>query len=173
MKTGRDTVIEALNLARMGEMARASRLLQEMRNMPDLEADACYGLGLLELCRNKLNNSAAYFERATELDPAHADAYYQLAKIADTRGDPITAMLYLKSALTHKPGHALASEALAEHGVIMETRAQSAAISDESQAAGPRAGQLRLAMSKSGLDWKTLVSMITLVVLTIGAVQAT
>lgn len=173
MKTGRDAVIEALNLARMGEMARASRLLQEMRNQPDFEADACYGLGLLELCRNKLNNSAAYFEKATELDSTHADAYYQLAKIADTRGDPITAVLYLKLALTQKPGHALATEALAEHGAIMEARAQSAGFSDETQPAGPRGGQWRTVMSKSGLDWKTLVSMIMLVAFTIGAVQAT
>jgi tetratricopeptide (TPR) repeat protein len=119
MKEGRDTVIAALDLARIGDTDDARRLLQNLRKQPELEADACYGLGLLELCRNKVNNSEAYFTRATQLDTSYADAYYQLAKIADSRGDPVTAVLYLKSALAQRPGHALAAEALAEHGVFM------------------------------------------------------
>ena len=144
-----------------------------MRNQPDLEADACYGLGLIELCRNNLDNSEAYFCKATQLDPSHADAYYQLAKIADTRGDPVTAMLYLKSALNYKPGHALATEALAEHGLAMEALAKSVSWGKEVQPARTGTSQWRHAMSSSGLNWKTLISMVTLVMLTIAAVQAT
>ncbi len=107
-------------MARIGDVGSASRLLHKMRRQPDLEADACYGLGLLELCRNKINDSEAYFCRAIQLDHTHADAYYQLAKIADSRGDPVTATLYLKSALAQKPGHVMAAEALAEHGVVAD-----------------------------------------------------
>lgn len=121
MKEGRDTVIEALNLARKGDIGRANRLLQRMRNQPGLEADACYGLGLIEYCRNSLDHSEAYFCKATQVDPSHADAYYQLAKIADTRGDPVTAMLYLKTALARNPGHVMAAEALAEHDDVVGT----------------------------------------------------
>ncbi len=117
MRSGRETVIKALSLARTGDFTGAGRLLQQMRNDAELEADACYGLGLIELCQNRINNSEAYFTRATQLDPAHADAFYQLAKIADSRGDDVTAVLFLKSAIAQKPGHAMAAEALAEHGI--------------------------------------------------------
>jgi tetratricopeptide (TPR) repeat protein len=126
MKEGRDAVIEALNLARLGKIERACSILQQMRNRPDLEADAYYGLGLLELCRNKINDAEAYFSKATALDPSYADAYYQLAKIADSRGDSVTATLYLKSALAENPGHVMAAEALLEHGVALDAKAESA-----------------------------------------------
>ena len=122
MKNGRDTVIEALNLARTGDIRRASQMLQRMRKQPDLEADACYGLGLIEYCRNSLDHSEAYLSKATQIDPTHADAYYQLAKIADTRGDPVTASLYLKTALAQNPRHVMAAEALAEHEDVSGTR---------------------------------------------------
>lgn len=115
MKTGRDTVIEALNLARLGDVGSGTRLLHEMRKQRDLEADAHYGLGLVELCRNNIERSAAYFQKAIALEPAHADAFYQLAKIADSRGDPVTAKLYLKSAIAQRPGHVMAMAALEKH----------------------------------------------------------
>ncbi len=134
MKTGRETVIEALNRARLGDVERAKRCLLKMRKDPDLEADACYGLGLIELCQNNLENSEAYFRKATVLDPAHADSYYQLAKIADSRGDPVTAMLYFKSAIAQKPGHVMAMEALAEHGVDVAARSGSLRRSQEKRA---------------------------------------
>ena len=171
MKSGRDTVIEALNWARMGDIGRARRRLQIMRNQPDLEADACYGLGLIELCENNLDHSAAYFGKATQLDPTHADAYYQLAKIADTRGDPVTATLYLKSALTQKPGHVMAAEALAEHGEDMDSRTTATSRSDSGQALPSDNAHPGHVMNRSGLNWKTLISMFTLVVLTMSVVH--
>lgn len=171
MNTGRDTVIEALNLARMGDIGLARGLLQKTRNQPDLEADACYGLGLLDLCENNIDNSEAYFCKATLLDPTHADAYYQLAKIADTRGDPVTATLYLKSALAQKPGHVMAAEALAEHGIVMESSSGSMDRSEKTLPARTNTGQWVRNLNKSGLNWKTLFSTILLVVLTLGATQ--
>ncbi len=177
MKTGRDTVIEALNLARMGETGRASRLLQAMRNQPELEADACYGLGLIELCQNNVDNSEAYFCKATVVDPSHADAYYQLAKIADSRGDPVTATLYLKSAIAQKPGHVMAAEALAEHGVDVNSRSYSEPepmrrnYARQMASANTNTKHWGHDMNKIGLTWKTLISMITLVVLTLGVIQ--
>ncbi len=172
MKTGRDTVIEALNLARVGDIGRAKQLLQKMRNQPDLEADACYGLGLIEVCENNLDHSEAYFDKATQLDPTHADAYYQLAKIADTRGDPVTAMLYLKSALVQKPGHVMAAEALEEHCAAMGLQSADVTRREETQPAPGENGHWAPDMNKSGLSWKTLLSMFTLVVLTVGVVHA-
>lgn len=119
MKTGRNRVIDALDLARKGDISRANRLLHEMRRAPNLEADAYYGLGLIELCQNKTKNAHGYFCKATQSDASHADAYYQLAKIADSQGDAVTAVLYLKSAVAGKSGHVMATEALEEHGVFM------------------------------------------------------
>lgn len=119
MKNGRDTVIDCLDMARKGDLRRAKQKLLKMRTVPSLAADACYGLGLIELCQNNAKNAHDYFCRATQIDPAHADAYFQLAKIADSRGDEVTAILYLKSAVAQKPGHVMASEALEEHGVFM------------------------------------------------------
>ncbi len=173
MKSGRDKVIEALNFARMGDSGRANRLLQGMRNHPDFEADACYGLGLIELCQNNLDNADAYFCKATQVDATHADAYYQLAKIADLRGDPVTATLYLKSALAQKPGHVMAAEALAQHddgaGPQVE-QCQPHTGSRATRAPDDRPGHT---LSRAGVNWKTAISMITLAILTIGAVQAT
>ncbi|MBT8099159.1 MAG: tetratricopeptide repeat protein [Gammaproteobacteria bacterium] len=125
MQTGRYTVIEALNLARTGGYVRARRLLCKLRKQPEFEADAFYGLGLIEWCQQNSDNAKAYFRKATQVDPSHADAFYQLAKIADSRGDPVTAELYLKSAIAVKPGHVMAMEALAKHGVIMQAAATS------------------------------------------------
>lgn len=122
MSTGRDKVIIALNLARIGDTGVGTRLLLNLRKQPEFEADAHYGLGLIELCLNNIENSEAYFQKAISVEPSHADAYYQLAKIADSRGDPVTAKLYLKSAIAQRPGHVMAAEALAEHGSIWETR---------------------------------------------------
>ncbi len=116
MNTGRKTVIEALDFARRGDISRANRLLRKMRNIPGLAADACYGLGLIELCQNNTKNAHGYFCKATQIDTAHADAFYQLAKIADSQGDAVTAVLYLKSAIAQNAGHVMASEALEEHG---------------------------------------------------------
>lgn len=126
MNTARSSVIEALDLAKAGDLSRARRQLQKMRKQPDLEAEAYYGLGLVEWCQNNSDYAEAYFRKATLLDPGHADAYYQLAKISNSRGDPVMATLYLKSALAQKPAHGLAAEALAEHDVVR----QAAAISD-------------------------------------------
>ncbi len=172
MKSGRDKVIEALNLARMGDIGRANRLLQSMRNHPDFEADACYGLGLIELCQNNLDNADAYFGKATQLDPMHADAYYQQAKIADLRGDPVTAMLYLKSALAQKPGHVMAAEALSQHDDVVGSEVE--LVDRDADARAMHAEDtVAHTLSKSGVNWKTAISMITLALLTIGAVQAT
>ncbi len=173
MKSGRDKVIEALNLARMGDIGRANRLLQGMRNHPDFEADACYGLGLIELCQNNLDNADAYFGKATQLDPTHADAYYQQAKIADMRGDPVTAMLYLKSALAQKPGHAMAAEALSQHDDVVGSEVELCDRGSNGRAMRAPQDTLAHTLSKSGVNWKTAISMITLAILTIGAVHAT
>ena len=118
MKTGRNRVIDALDLARKGDIGRANRLLHQMKKSPDLEADAYYGLGLIQLCQNNTKNAHEFFYKATQCDESHADAYYQLAKIADSQGDPMTAVLYLKSAVARKSGHVMAIEALEEHGVF-------------------------------------------------------
>ncbi|MCH9693445.1 MAG: hypothetical protein K0U72_02955 [Gammaproteobacteria bacterium] len=119
MKTGRKRVIDALDLARKGDVSRAKMDLHEMRSAPNLEADAYYGLGLIELCQNNTKNAHGYFCKATQSDAAHADAYYQLAKIADSQGDAVTAVLYLKSAIAQDSGHIMATEALEEHGVFI------------------------------------------------------
>ena len=151
----------------MGDIGGAGRLLQRMRSRPDLEADACYGLGLIELCQNNLDDSEAYLSKATQLDPAHADAYYQLAKIADTRGDPVTATLYLKSALAQNPGHVMAAEALCEHDDLVGAKTEPVIRSVDRSAADPEPSHLGGAMTWSGLSWKTVVSMITLAALAI------
>jgi len=167
MKKGRETVIKALNLARMGDFGGASRLLQGMRKLPELEADACYGLGLIEMCRNNLDNSEAYLSKATQLDPAHADAYYQLAKVADTRGDPVTATLYLKSALAQNPGHVMAAEALAEHDDIAGAQVERVIRDVDRATAHPGPGRADDTIAWWGPNWKTVVSMITLAALAI------
>ncbi|MDJ0711579.1 MAG: tetratricopeptide repeat protein [Woeseiaceae bacterium] len=172
MKEGRETVIKALDLARMGDIGGAGRLLQKMRNRPELEADACYGLGLIELCRNNLDDSEAYFSKATQLDPNHADAYYQLAKLADTRGDPVTAALYLKSALVRNPGHVMAAEALAEHDDVVVAQSEPEIRSVDRNAADPRSARLGDTMIWPGLNWKTVVSMIALAALAVSLAQS-
>ncbi len=172
MKEGRETVIKALDLARMGDYGAAGRLLQKMRNRPDLEADACYGLGLIELCRNNLDDSEAYLNKATQLDPNHADAYYQLAKLADTRGDPVTAALYLKSALARNPGHVMAAEALAEHDDVMAAKPQPAIRAVDRAAVKRSSSRPGDTMIWPGLNWKTVVSMITLAALAVSLAQS-
>lgn len=173
MKNGRDTVIEAMNLARKGDIRRANRLLQRMRNQPGLEADACYGLGLIEYCRNSLDHSEAYFCRATQIDPSHADAFYQLAKIADTRGDPVTATLYLKSALAQNPRHVMAAEALAEHDDLVGSTPEPTVRHDNCEAVQPATGSVAGDLAAAKIGWKTVISMITLAALTLSLVQGT
>ncbi len=165
MTEGRETVFEALNLARMGDIAGESGLLHKLRNRPNLEADACYGLGLIELCRNNLDDSEAYLSKATQLDPTHADAYYQLAKLADTRGDPVTATLYLKSALAQNPGHVMAAEALAEHNDAIGVPQEPVIRSVDRNVADSESGHPGNAMTWPRMNWKTVVSMVTLVAL--------
>lgn len=173
MRKGRDTVIGALDLARTGDIERANRLLQRMRNQPGLEADACYGLGLIEYCRDSLDRSEAYFCKATQIDPTHADAYFQLARIADSRGDPVTATLYLRTALAQKPGHVMAAEALAEHDEMVGMQPEPPGRHDRAKSQQTGTSPFGDALVGSGLNWKTVVSMITLAALAIGAVQAT
>jgi len=115
MNDARVKVIKALNLARVGDAERATRFLRELRKQGGCEADAYYGLGLLELCQNNIERSEAEFRKAISIEPAHADAYYQLAKIADSKGDAKIAKHYLESAIAQNPGHVMAMEALAEH----------------------------------------------------------
>lgn len=115
MRTARDTVIVALDLARFGDVETGTKLLLNLRNKPECEADAHYGLGLLEKCQDHIESSEAYFQKAISIEPDHADAYYQLAKIADARGDAITAKLYCKSAIAYKPQHERARVALQKH----------------------------------------------------------
>ena len=115
MDIARVKVINALNLARVGDAERATRFLIELRKQGGCEADAYYGLGLLELCKNNIEESESNFRRAISIEPSHADAYYQLAKIADSQGDPKAAKVYLESAIAQNPGHVMAIEALEEH----------------------------------------------------------
>jgi len=171
MRNGRDTVIEALDLARTGDIGRANQRLQRMRNQSGLEAEACYGLGLIEYCCNKLDSSEAYFCKATQIDPTHADAYYQLAKIADTRGDPVTATLYLRTALAQNPGHVMAAEALGEHDDQVGSQLEPPICRDRSQVAQADTSPAGGALTTAGLNWKTVVSMITLAALAISVVQ--
>jgi tetratricopeptide (TPR) repeat protein len=142
-----------------------------MRNRPGLEAEACYGLGLIEYCCNSLDSSEAYFCKATQVDPTHADAYYQLAKIADTRGDPVTATLYLRTALAQNPGHVMAAEALGEHDEQVGSQLEPSSHRDNSQVAQTHSSPAGGALTSVGLNWKTVVSMITLAALAISLVQ--
>jgi Tfp pilus assembly protein PilF len=115
MSSGRDNVIAALNLARIGDIAGANRLLHRLSKRQEFAADASYGRGLLDLCINNVDSSAEHFRKAISVDPEHADAYYQLAKIADSLGNALAAEEYLRAAIGKKPGHVMASAALEEH----------------------------------------------------------
>lgn len=125
MTAGRDKVIAALDLARNGEIDRGIRLLRQNDKQPKFQADSYYGLGLIELCLNNIENAGAYFHKAITVEPAHADSFYQLGKLADSLGDPLAATQYFEAAIGQRPGHIMATLALDEHLELREQETNS------------------------------------------------
>jgi predicted O-linked N-acetylglucosamine transferase (SPINDLY family) len=85
---------------------------------------ACFERGVLAAERGRVDEAAAWYERAIEQDPTSAEAHLNLGVIAERRGDYEEAARRYERALELRPGSALASQNLA---VALALRAREAA----------------------------------------------
>jgi tetratricopeptide (TPR) repeat protein len=70
----------------------------------EYEAEARYGLGMLELQRGDERRAASFFRDALSSDPSHANSLYQLGLIAEP-GSPEEAQSFYADALQANPAH--------------------------------------------------------------------
>lgn len=80
-----------------GELAEAERLYRAAYDA-DRHAVAAFNLGVLMEDRSEPAEAARAYERAIDADPALRDAYLNLARLCEARGDRASAIRYLAKA---------------------------------------------------------------------------
>jgi pSer/pThr/pTyr-binding forkhead associated (FHA) protein/membrane protein YdbS with pleckstrin-like domain len=89
---------------------------------PAEAAEGRYGAGLVRFNLGDLDGAALMFEQCVSQMPAHANALYQLGRIAAKRGSPATAKSFFERALSANPDHASARAFLAKDSDGVGTR---------------------------------------------------
>ena len=91
------------------EWHSAAELFTNLLSSPEHAAEANYGLGLLALVQQKPQAAERLFETARAIDPRHANALYQIAKLHEAAGGGDAVSLY-EAVLEINPGHVSARD---------------------------------------------------------------
>jgi tetratricopeptide (TPR) repeat protein len=103
---------EALAEHRWGESAKA---FAHLLSSPGYEAEARYGLGWIELHEGSADRAEVLFREAIDYDPQHANAWFALGHLAETRSAEEAIADYRKT-LAANPEHFGAAERLRQLG---------------------------------------------------------
>ena len=107
MRVPRNRLGKALSRQK-GEFTKAGKLAEALEYMQQLEpplgesADLLAAIGEVARCLKDADLTLTYYERALRLDPAHAVAQHAAALLI-RRGEPETAAMLLRAAVTRDP----------------------------------------------------------------------
>jgi tetratricopeptide (TPR) repeat protein len=96
-------LIQSQCLHKLGRAREAIPLLLQVAEMKDLEATACYNLGLAYDDCDEHSVAKTQYERALSVDPAYAYPHSRLAKLAYDSGDLDTASRHSQAACDLEP----------------------------------------------------------------------
>jgi TolA-binding protein len=88
----------------------------ELAEIPSTAAEAQYGLGLISLSLGDPGAAEPHLQQAVALDPAHANALYELGTLREQSQQIPDALSYYRRAVAASPGHVSALAALGRLG---------------------------------------------------------
>lgn len=94
-----------------GDAQAAEETLEIASKAPGATRDVFYGLGEIRRSRNQLDEAAAAYRRASELDPAWGRPVLALGRLASTRGDTAGAVAYFEKVIAIDPSSPEAAQA--------------------------------------------------------------
>ncbi|MCU0797622.1 MAG: tetratricopeptide repeat protein [Akkermansiaceae bacterium] len=100
-------LVQSHCLHRLGRAKEAIPLLLQVMGTKDLEATACYNLGLAYDDCGEVSEAKAYYDRSLVADPAYAYPHSRLAKIAYDSGDLDSAVRHSRAACNLEPKDSL------------------------------------------------------------------
>jgi len=94
------------------DIAGSEELYEVLASVSELADEGCYGLGLVHLERGNTLGAENEFEEALRHNPRHANAWYHLGSLADSRADRDRARDCWKVSLSINPRHSRARRSL-------------------------------------------------------------
>jgi tetratricopeptide (TPR) repeat protein len=104
----------AMVFAQQNDTAHADRYLQKALQARPAYPEALNNLGILYLRTHRRDEAVAEFEECIRVAPAFDQSYLNLARVYAIEGNSETARTILLALLAQHPGHAQATQALAE-----------------------------------------------------------
>jgi Tfp pilus assembly protein PilF len=119
-----ETIDQALNYHRAGDLDRAEQLYRQVLAADPRQADVWFYLGEAYLVRGRSEDAASCYQRAVEVMPSHAAALNSLGVVFAQQNQTDHAIWYFREAVRVQPNHAEAHNnlgiVLANKGNLME-----------------------------------------------------